>query len=59
MAEVVEMSSVDREKLEGKIGEAIGLEMAAQKAVKELTSKGLLPDQRLIKHKMEGMKRSQ
>ena len=27
------MSSVDNEKLEEKIGEAIGLEMAAQKAV--------------------------
>jgi hypothetical protein len=35
------MSSVNSEKLEEKIGEAIGLEMAAQKAVEELTSKGL------------------
>ena len=41
------MSSVDREKLEEKIGEAIGLEMAAQKAVEELHSKGLLPESRI------------
>ena len=36
---------------------AIGLEMAAQKAVKELTLKGLLPDQVSIKNKMEGMRK--
>lgn len=47
------MSSVDREMLEEKIGEAIDLELAAQKAVKELTLKGLLPDQGLIKNKMD------
>jgi ferritin-like protein len=51
------MSSVDRERLEEKIGEAIGLELAAQKAVKELTLKGLLPGHRLIKNKMEGMRK--
>ncbi|MDQ6666823.1 MAG: hypothetical protein M3Y53_01200, partial [Thermoproteota archaeon] len=51
------MSSVDKEMLEEKIGEAIGLEMAAQKAVKELTLKGLLPGHGLIKNKMEGMKK--
>ena len=51
------MSSVDRGMLEEKIGEAIGLEVAAQKAVKELTSKGLLPEQGLIKNKMEGMRK--
>jgi hypothetical protein len=43
--------------LEEKIGEAIGLEMAAQKAVKELASKGLLPDEVSIKNKIEGMKK--
>ncbi len=57
VAEAEEMSSVDREKLEEKIGEAIGLEMAAQKTVEELTSKGLLPDQGLIKNKLEGMRK--
>jgi ferritin-like protein len=49
------MSSVDREKLEEKIGEAIGLEMAAQKAVEELASKGLIPGQASIK--LEGMRK--
>ena len=43
--------------LEEKIGEAIGLELAAQKAVKELTLKGLLPGHGLIKNKMEGMRK--
>jgi hypothetical protein len=38
------MSSVNSEKLEEKIGEAIGLEMAAQKAVEELNLKGLIPN---------------
>jgi hypothetical protein len=33
---------VEIEKLQEKIGEALGLEMAAQKAVNELDSKGLL-----------------
>jgi hypothetical protein len=37
------MSSEDsKQKLQEKIGEALGLEMAAQKAVEELGSKGLL-----------------
>jgi hypothetical protein len=49
------MSSVDREKLEEKIGEAIGLEMAAQKAVEELDSRGLIPSQASIK--LEGMRK--
>jgi ferritin-like metal-binding protein YciE len=43
------------EKVEEQIGEALGLEMAAQKAVEELTSKGLL-DKRGIKKKLQGMK---
>ena len=33
---------VEKELIEQKIGEAIGLEKAAQKAVEELKSKGLL-----------------
>jgi ferritin-like protein len=49
------MSSVDNEKLEEKIGEAIGLEMAAQKAVEELNLKGLIPNQASIK--LEGMRK--
>ncbi|MDQ6667194.1 MAG: hypothetical protein M3Y53_03085 [Thermoproteota archaeon] len=49
------MSSVDREKLEEKIGEAIGLEMAAQKAVEELNLKGLIPNMGSIK--LEGMRK--
>ena len=49
------MSSVDREMLEEKIGEAIGLELAAQKAVEELKLKGLIPNQTSIK--LEGMRK--
>jgi ferritin-like protein len=51
------MSSLDKEMLEEKIGEAIGLEKVAQKAVKQLASKGLLPDEVSIKNKLEGMKK--
>jgi predicted transcriptional regulator len=43
------------EKIEEQIGEALGLEMAAQKAVEELASKGLL-DKRGIKRRLQGMK---
>jgi ferritin-like metal-binding protein YciE len=46
----------DKQKLEQKIGEALGLEMAAQKAVEELSLKGLL-DQAGLKSKLEGMKK--
>jgi len=49
------MSSVDTKKLEEKIGEAIGLEMAAQKAVEELSSRGLIPNQGLVK--LQGMRK--
>jgi len=49
------MSSVDTEKLEEKIGEAIGLEMAAQKSVEELSSRGLIPNQGLVK--LQGMRK--
>jgi rubrerythrin len=49
--------TVDKERLEQKLGEAIGLEMAAQKAVEELSSKGLLPDGAPTKKKLEGMRK--
>lgn len=49
--------TLDKEKLEEKIGEAIGLEMAAQKAVQELSSRGLLPDKLRAKNKLEQMKK--
>jgi ferritin-like metal-binding protein YciE len=45
-----------KEKLEEQIGEVLGLEMAAQKAVEELSSKGLL-DKRGLKGKLQGMKK--
>jgi hypothetical protein len=48
---------LSKEKLEQKIGEAIGLEMAAQKAVEELSSKGLLPDGSTAKNKLQGMRK--
>jgi hypothetical protein len=43
------------EKLEQKLGEVLGLEMAAQKAVEELSAKGLL-DEAGVKSQVEGMK---
>jgi ferritin-like protein len=49
--------AIDKEKLEKKIGEAIGLEMAAQKAVEDLSAKGLLPNERTLKYKLEGMRK--
>ena len=45
-----------KEMLEEKIGEALGLEMAAQKAVEELGSKGLL-DKGGMKAKLENMRK--
>jgi hypothetical protein len=48
--------SAEKEKLEEKIGEALGLEMAAQKAVEELGSKGLL-DEAGMKAKLEKMRK--
>ena len=45
-----------KQKLEQKIGEALGLEMAAQKAVEELSLKGLL-DQDGLKGKLEAMRK--
>ena len=47
---------VENEKLEEQIGEVLGLEMAAQKAVEELSSKGLL-EKREIKGKLQGMRK--
>src|ERR687890_2390538 len=46
---------VEIERVEEQIGEVLGLEMAAQKAVEELSSKGLL-DKRGIKGKLREMK---
>jgi ferritin-like metal-binding protein YciE len=46
----------EKEKLEEQIGEVLGLEMAAQKAVEELSTKGLL-DKRGVKGKLQGMKK--
>jgi hypothetical protein len=42
-----------------KIGEALGLEMAAQKGVEELVSKGLLDKGGMKKDKLEGEKTGQ
>ena len=53
------MSSVDsnkKQEIEKKIGEALGLEMAAQKAVEELSSQGLL-DKAGMKDKLEKMRK--
>ena len=53
------MTSIDddnKQKVEEKIGEALGLEMAAQKAVEELGSKGLL-DKGGMKTKLENMRK--
>jgi ferritin-like metal-binding protein YciE len=47
---------VEKEKLEEQIGEVLGLEMAAQKAVEELATKGLL-DKRGLKGKLQDMKK--
>jgi ferritin-like metal-binding protein YciE len=47
---------IEKEKLEEQIGEVLGLEMAAQKAVEELSSKGLL-DKRGLKGKLQEMKK--
>jgi len=46
----------NNQELEKKIGEALGLEMAAQKAVEELGSKGLL-DEGGMKSKLDNMRK--
>ena len=48
--------SAEKEKLEQKIGEALSLEMAAQKAVEDLESKGLL-DEAGMKAKLNKMRK--
>lgn len=48
--------SSNKQQIEKKIGEALGLEMAAQKAVEELVSKGLL-DKGGMKDKLEKMRK--
>ena len=45
----------EKEKLEEQIGEVLGLEIAAQKAVEELSTKGLL-ERGGIKGMLQGMK---
>jgi ferritin-like metal-binding protein YciE len=45
----------NKQKLEQKLGEVLGLEMAAQKAVEELSAKGLL-DEAGVKTQVGGMK---
>ena len=45
-----------KEKLEQKIGECLGLEMATQKAVEELASKGLLEERGMLS-KLQNMKK--
>jgi ferritin-like metal-binding protein YciE len=47
---------VEKERLEEQIGEVLGLEMAAQKAVGELSTKGLL-DKGGLKGKLQEMKK--
>ncbi len=49
------MFMIEAQKIEEQIGEAPGLEIAAQKAVERLSSKGLL-DKWGIKGKLQGMK---
>lgn len=48
--------SAEKEKLEEKMGEALGLEIAAQKAVEELGSKGLL-NEAGMKAKLDKMRK--
>ena len=47
---------VDAEMIEEKLGEVLGLEMAAQKAVEQLVSKGLL-DKGSIKQQVEEIRK--
>ena len=49
------LDNSSKEKVEEKIGEALGLEMVAQKAVKELSSKGLLNEHEMDV-KLDGMR---
>jgi hypothetical protein len=47
---------MDTEMIEEKLGEVLGLEMAAKKAVDQLTSKGLL-DKQSIKQRVEEIRK--
>lgn len=46
----------EKERLEEQIGEVLGLEMAAQKAIEELSTRGLL-NQGVLKAKLESVKK--
>ena len=46
----------EKERLEEQIGEVLGLEMAAQKAIEELSTRGLL-NQGVLKAKLESIKK--
>lgn len=46
----------EKERLEEQIGEVLGLEMAAQKTIEELSTRGLL-NQGVLKAKLEGIKK--
>ena len=46
----------EKERLEEQIGEVLGLEMVAQKAVEEISAKGLL-EKGGLKGKLQGMKK--
>ena len=48
---------MNKEKLEQKLGEAIGLEVAAQKAVDELSAKGLLDQGPINKGRLDRMQK--
>jgi len=50
------MIMAEKEKLEEQIGEVLGLEMAAQKAVEDLSAKGLL-EKGGLKSKLQSMKK--
>jgi ferritin-like metal-binding protein YciE len=51
------MPKVEKEKIEEKIGECLGLERAAQQAVEELNAKGLLDKKKGLKTQLEKMKK--
>jgi O6-methylguanine-DNA--protein-cysteine methyltransferase len=48
---------VEKQKIEKKIGEVLGLEISAQKSIEQLSSKGLLDTARVNKDKIEEIKR--
>jgi ferritin-like metal-binding protein YciE len=48
---------VEKQKLEKKIGEVLGLEISAQKSIEQLSSKGLLDNAKVNKDKIEEIKK--